>query len=367
MHACARLVLITFICHAGLAAAQTSLPRADPPFTGMLGKTLADSTPAYTAPLQPPAGAPNVIVVLVDDAGFGNPATFGGPVSTPTMDQLAADGLRYNAFHVTAMCSPTRAALLSGRNHHRVHFGMIAEAYSGFPGYDTLWPQSAAPLATILRDNGYSTAAIGKWHLTPDFEQGPAGPFERWPTSLGFDYFWGFLGAENSQYEPLLAENQTIIGVPTEKDFYFTTAMTDQAINWMRSQKAQSPDLPFFLYFATGASHAPHHVQAKWANKYKGQFDAGWDALREATFARQKALGVIPQDTILTPRPDGLPAWDSVSPELQKFYARQMEVYAGFQEATDYEIGRMLASLDGLGIADNTLVIYIFGDNGASM
>jgi len=352
---------------ASLAAAQSSLPVAEPPFSGKVERTLAGSVPAYPPPVRPPAGAPNVLVVLIDDAGFGNPSTFGGPVHTPTLDRLAAQGLRYNRFHVTALCSPTRAALLSGRNHHAVGFGMISETHSGFPGYDARWPKSAASLATILRDNGYNTAAIGKWHLTPDDQQGPAGPFDRWPNSLGFEYFWGFLGGEDSHYDSMIVENQSILGVPTEKGFYLTTALADRAIAWLRGQRAQSPDQPFFLYFATGASHAPHHVSKEWADKYEGQFDAGWDALREATFARQKERGVVPADAVLTQRPDAFPAWDSVSPELKKLYARQMEVYAGFQEATDHEVGRVLAAVDALGVSDDTLVVYIFGDNGASM
>jgi len=308
-----------------------------------------------------------VLLVLIDDAGFGNPSTFGGPVHTPTLDRLAAQGLRYNRFHVTALCSPTRAALLSGRNHHSVGFGSIAEAHSGFPGYDALWPRSAASLPAILRANGYSTAAFGKWHLTPDDQQGPAGPFDRWPNALGFDYFWGFLGGEDSHWDPLLAENNAIIGVPREKGFYLTTAMADRAIQWIRSQKAQSPQKPFFVYFATGASHAPHHVAKEWADKYKGRFDAGWDALREETFARQKRLGVIPADAKLTPRNEAFPAWDSIPPEQRKLYARQMEVYAGFQECTDSEVGRVVRAIEDLGLGDDTLILYIFGDNGASM
>ncbi len=352
---------------AAAAAAQDTLPRAEPPFTGSIERTLEGSKPAYPTPQLPPAGAPNVLLVLIDDAGFGNPATFGGPVATPTLDGLAARGLRYNRFHVTALCSPTRAALLSGRNHHAVGFGMVSEAHSGFPGYDAMWPQSAASLATILRDNGYSTAAIGKWHLTPDDQQGPAGPFERWPNALGFDYFWGFLGGENSHYDSMIVENQRVLGVPQQKGFYLTTALADHAIGWIRDQRSQAPERPFFLYFSTGASHAPHHVAKEWADKYQGRFDAGWDALREATFARQKQLGVIPADATLTPRPAALSAWDSLSPEVKQLYARQMEVYAGFQECTDHEVGRVVAALEEMGLGDNTLVLYIFGDNGASL
>jgi arylsulfatase len=358
---------LALLALAGTVSAQDVLPRPAPPFTGTLDKTLAGSTPEYPARPHAPAGAPNVLVVLIDDAGFGNPSTFGGPVSTPTLDRLARQGLRYNRFHVTALCSPTRAALLSGRNHHRVGFGMIAETHSGFPGYDAHWPRDAASLARILRDNGYATAAIGKWHLTPDDEQGPAGPFDRWPNAFGFDYFYGFLGGEDSHYDPMLVENQRTLGVPTESGFYLTTALADHAIDWIRGQQSQAPDQPFFVYFATGASHAPHHVAKEWADRYAGKFDAGWDALREATFERQKKLGVVPADAVLTPRPAAFAAWDSLPPEERRLYARQMEVFAGFQECTDHEVGRVVQAIEELGAGDDTLVVYIFGDNGASM
>ena len=317
--------------------------------------------------MHAPEGAPNVLLVLLDDAGFGNPATFGGPVASPALEQLAQDGLRYNRFHVTAVCSPTRAALLSGRNHHAVGFGSIAEFTGGWPGYNATWPKSAASIAEILRNNGYSTAAFGKWHLTPDDHQGPAGPFRRWPVGLGFDYFWGFLGGETSQYDPVITENNTVLGVPDDDDFYFPDAMADKTIQWIRGQKSQDPDKPFFIYFATGASHAPHHVAKQWANKYKGKFDSGWDALRVQTFERQKKLGVIPADTQLTPRNDAFPAWDSISPEIKQLYTRQMEVYAGFLENADYNVGRVVKALEEVDVLDNTLVVYIYGDNGSSM
>lgn len=361
------LLALALLAIAAAAPAQDVLPRPAPPFTGTIEKTLAGSVPEYPERPQAPAGAPNVLVVLIDDAGFGNPSTFGGPVQTPTLDRLAAQGLRYNRFHVTALCSPTRAALLSGRNHHRMGFGMIAETHSGFPGYDAHWPRDAASLARILRDNGFATAAIGKWHLTPDDEQGPAGPFDRWPNALGFDYFYGFLGGEDSHWDPMLVENQTTLGVPTGKGFYLTTALADHAIAWIRDQKSQAPEQPFFLYFATGASHAPHHVAQEWADRYAGKFDAGWDALRVATFERQKQLGVIPPDAVLTPRPDAFPAWDPLPAEVKRLYARQMEVYAGFQECTDHEVGRVVGAIEALGLGDDTLVVYLFGDNGASM
>src|SRR5437016_12741385 len=262
-------------------------------FQAVTKRTLEGSVAAFPQPVNAPPDAPNILLVLIDDAGFGNPSTFGGPIATPTLDKLAAEGLRYNRFHVTALCSPTRAALLSGRNHHAVGFGSISELIGGWPGYSTQWPTSAASIAQILQANGYNTAAIGKWHLTPDAQQGPAGPFDRWPNALGFDYFWGFLGGENSQFDPLLAENNKIIGVPKEKNFYLNDAMVDHARSWVRNQKAQAPDKPFFLYFSTGATHAPHQVPKEWSDKYKAKLDQGGDTLSEETFERQKQLGAI--------------------------------------------------------------------------
>ena len=291
---------------------RTVLPRPVQPFQGIAKRTLEGSEAAFTPLVKAPPDAPNILLVLIDDAGFGNPSTFGGPFSTATFDKLAAEGLRYNRFHVTALCSPTRAALLSGRNHHAVGFGSISELIGGWPGYSTNWPTSAASIAQILQANGYNTAAIGKWHLTPDAQQGPAGPFDRWPNALGFDYFWGFLGGETGQFDPVLVENNSIIGVPKEKNFYLNDAMAEHSITWIRDQKAQAPDKPFFLYFSTGATHAPHQVPEEWIDKYKGKFDQGWDKLREETFARQKQLGVIPGNAKLTPRDPAFPAWDSV-------------------------------------------------------
>lgn len=369
----ARLLVGSFaLCSllAGMAAAQQSLPIPDSTFGGTAERTLTGSKPDYPKPVTPAAGAPNVLLILVDDAGFGNPATFGGPVSTPNLDRMANEGLRFNRFHVTALCSPTRAALLSGRNHHAVGFGSVAEFNGGWPGYNANWPKSAASVAKILQGNGYNTACFGKWHLTPDNAQGPAGPFDRWPNALGFDYFWGFLGGASGQYDPLLAENNSIIGVPSGKDgeqYYFPTDMADRTIRWIHEQKAQAPDKPFFIYYSPGASHAPHHVPKSWADKYAGKFDQGWDKLREETFARQQKLGIIPADAKLTPRAAEFPAWDSLSLELKKLYSRQMEVFAGFQENADYEIGRVIQSIDELGYGDDTLVLYIWGDNGSSM
>ncbi len=346
---------------------RTILPIPDRPFKGTANRTLAGCVPDYPVPVHAPDGAPNVLVVLIDDAGFGNPATFGGPIATPTLDRLAQRGLRYNRFHVTALCSPSRAALLSGRNHHAVGFGSIAEFCGGWPGYNATWPKSAASIAEILRNNGYNTAAFGKWHLTPDDQQGPAGPFRRWPNGLGFDYFWGFLGGETSQYDPVITENSSVLGVPDGDDYYFPDAMANKTIEWIHGQKSQDPGKPFFIYFATGASHAPHHIATQWADKYKGKFDAGWDALRVETFERQKKLGVIPPDAQLTPRNEAMPAWDGLSPEEKQLFARQMEVYAGFLENADYNIGRVVEAIEDIGILDNTLIVYIIGDNGSSL
>src|SRR5207248_1031754 len=331
---------------------RSVLPRPAQAFESIAKPTLDGSVPAFQQPVQPPKDAPNILLVLIDDAGFGNPATFGGPVATPTLDKVAAEGLRYNRFHVTALCSPTRAALLSGRNHHAVGFGSISELEGGWPGYNANWPKSAASIAQILQGNGYSTAAFGKWHLTPDNQQGPAGPFDRWPNGLGFDYFYGFLGGEVGQYDPVLTENNTLIGTPKEKDYYLLADLSNRTIGWIRDQRAQTRDKPFFIYYATGASHAPHHVPKAWADKYKGKFDQGWDKLREETFARQKALGIIPATTKLTPRDPAFPAWESIPADQKRLYARQMEVYAGFQENCDHEIGRVINTLDELGIAD---------------
>ena len=353
---------------------RTRLPIRRPAFAGTVGKTLDGSQPDWNLighPV-PPTGAPNVLLVLIDDAGFGNPSTFGGPIQTPNLTRLAGSGLRYNRFHVTALCSPTRAALLTGRNSHAVGFGSIGELAGGFPGYSANLPRDCAPLPRILRDNGYSTAIIGKWHLTPDGQQGPAGPFDRWPNGWGFDYFYGFLGGGASQWDPCLAENQKIIGTPEgyyDKDdpYYFPDAMADRSIEWLHGVRAQDAAKPFFLYFSTGCSHAPHHVANSWADKYKGQFDQGWDKLRQETYARQKELGVIPADAELTPRAPAFPAWDDVPDHLRAFYARQMEVYAGFSENADYNVGRVVDAIEELGELDNTLILWIWGDNGASM
>jgi arylsulfatase A-like enzyme len=353
---------------------RTHLPIRRPPFAGVANRTLDGSQPDWNliGHPTPPAGAPNVLLVLIDDAGFGNPSTFGGPIQTPNYTRMAEEGIRYNRFHVTALCSPTRAALLTGRNNHFVGFGSVGEFAGGFPGYSASLPRDCAPLPRILRDNGYSTSAYGKWHLTPDGQQGPAGPFDRWPNGWGFDYFYGFLAGDSGQWDPCLIENQKVIGTPEgfydeENPYYFPDAMADRAIEWLHGVRAQDAEKPFFIYFSTGCSHAPHHVGEEWARKYKGKFDQGWDKLREETFARQKELGVVPADAELTPRDDAFPAWDEVPDKLKSFYSRQMEVYAGFSENADHNVGRLIDAIAELGELDNTVVVWIWGDNGASM
>jgi arylsulfatase len=351
---------------------RTVLPLRDPAFAGTAGRTLGESVADWTVVMQPkpPKGAPNVLVVLIDDAGFGNPETFGGPIASPAMTRVRDMGLAYNRFHVTAICSPTRAALLTGRNQHRVGFGSIAEYPGPFPGYTAAVPKSCAPVARILRDNGYVTGGFGKWHLTPDNVQGAAGPFDRWPSGWGFDHWWGFLSGAAGQYDPIITQDNGTIGVPEGKDgklYYFPDDITDKAVEWLHAVRAQDADKPWFMYYSTGCAHAPHHVDTAWADKYKGRFDAGWDAYREEAFARQKALGVVPQDAELTPRPDLFPAWDSLSDTEKKLYVRQMEVFAGFSENADWNVGRLLDSIEEMGDLDNTLTFYVWGDNGASM
>ena len=353
---------------------RTKLPIRRPAFGGAVARTLQGCEPDWTQidHVHPPADAPNILLVLIDDAGFGNPSTFGGPIDTPNYTRIAERGLRYNRFHVTALCSPTRAALLTGRNSHTVGFGSVGEFSNGFPGYTAVLPRDCAPLPRILRDNGYSTAAFGKWHLTPDGQQGPAGPLDRWPTGWGFDYFYGFLGGGASQWDPCLAENQKIIGTPagfydTDNPYYLPDAMADKTIQWLHGVRAQDATKPFFAYFSTGCSHAPHHVADTWADKYKGRFDQGWDRIREEVFARQKQLGVVPPDAELTARNEAFPAWDDVPQHLKPLYTRQMEVYAGFSENADHNVGRVIDAIDELGELDNTLIIWIWGDNGASM
>ena len=306
--------------------------------------------------------------MLIDDCGFGAPSAFGGPCATPNAERLASGGLKFNRFHTTALCAPTRAALLTGRNHHTVGMGAITELATSAPGNSSVRPDSTAPLAEVLQLNGYSTAQLGKCHEVPVWETSPMGPFRQWPTGSGFEYFYGFIGGETNQYYPAIYEGTTPLEpnkTPAE-GYHFTEDMTDKAIGWVRQQKALMPDKPFFMYYAPGATHAPHQVAPEWSAKYKGRFDAGWDVLREETFARQKELGVIPAEAELTARPDEIPSWDDMPDDLKPVLARQMEVYAGFLEHTDYHIGRLIDTLDSLEVLDDTLVYYIIGDNGAS-
>ena len=319
--------------------------------------------------LRPPKGAPNVLVILIDDAGFGSTSPYGGPCQTPTLEKLANGGLKYNRFHTTAICSPTRQALLTGRNHHSVGMAGITEIATGAPGYSSVRPNSMAPLAMTLKLNGYATAQFGKNHEVPVWETSPVGPFDAWPTGGGgFEYFYGFLGGEANQWYPTLYEGTTPVEnkKTPEQGYHLVTDMTDKTIKWISQQKLLSPDKPFFIYYAPGATHAPHHVAKEWADKYKGKFDQGWDKVREETFARQKELGVIPQDSELTARPAEIPGWDSMPAEFKAVLRREMEVYAGFMEFTDYNVGRVVDRLEKLDILDDTLIFYVVGDNGAS-
>lgn len=342
-------------------------PRTAEPFAGVIRPSAAESTPVKPTITYPPEGAPNVVVVLLDDVGFGAAATFGGPVPTPALDRVARTGLRYNQFHTTALCSPTRAALLTGRNHHSAHMGTICEIAYGFPGYDSVLPQSTATVAEILRRNGYNTALFGKAHFTPTWELGPAGPFDRWPTGLGFERFYGFLGGDTSQYEPALFDQTTPVEPYLGRDdYHLTEDLADRAIDWVQRQQTSAPGKPFFLYFAPGATHSPHQVWPEWSDRFAGQFDDGWDALRERIYERQIELGIIPAGTQLTPRPEQIPAWTDYDDRYKPVARRLMEVYAGFLAHTDAQIGRVIDAIDDLDQWDNTLFIYICGDNGAS-
>ena len=346
------------------------LPIPDVPYAGLVTYDAKDPSTSFPPiePLRPPTGAPNVLIVLIDDVGFSASSAFGGPCSTPTAERLAANGLKYNRFHTTALCSPTRQALLTGRNHHSVGMGGITEIATSAPGYNSIRPNTCAPLAETLKLNGYATAQFGKCHEVPVWETSPLGPFHAWPTGSGFEHFYGFIGGETNQYAPAIYRDTVPIEQPktAEEGYHFTEDMTDEAIDWIKQQKALMPDKPFFIYFAPGATHAPHHVPKEWSDKYKGAFDDGWDALRERTFAKQKALGVIPADAELTERPGEIPAWDDMPDDLKPVLARQMEVYAGFLEHTDHHVGRLVDALSELEILENTLVYYVIGDNGAS-
>jgi arylsulfatase len=349
------------------APADVVLPRPEPPFQGKIGRTLKDSTPDFPKSVEAPPGAPNVLLILTDDVGFGASSTFGGPVQTPNFQRLADNGLRYNRYHTTALCSPTRAALITGRNHHSVASGSITEFATGYPGYNSLVPKSAGSVGAVLKGNGYNTSWFGKMHNVPDWMSSRAGPFDLWPNGLGFEYFYGFLGGDSDQWHPALYENTTPIepylGDP---DYILDRDLADKAIAWMRMQHAVAPGKPWLLYYATGTAHAPHHAPKDWIAKYKGQFDQGWDQVREETLARQMKQGVVPAGTGLTPRPQQIPAWDSLSADQKRLYARMMEVYAGALSHADYNIGRVLDAVEESGQMDNTLVIFMMGDNGAS-
>ena len=345
---------------------RTVLPIPEPAYPHSTTFDVRNATPPPRFEVKAPPGAPNVLIVLIDDMGFGQSSAFGGPVKMPTVERLANSGLRYNEFHTTALCSPTRSALLSGRNHHVNNFGSIAETATSFPGQTGQRPNRVAYVVEMLRLNGYSTAAFGKNHETAPWEVSPSGPTDRWPTRAGFDKFYGFMGGETNQWAPLLYEGMNQVEPSKDPNYHFMTDMTDQAIAWVGSQKSLTPDKPFFMYFAPGATHAPHHVPKSWIAKYKGKFDQGWDAVREETLARQKRLGVVPAETKLAPKPAAIKDWAALSPDEKKLFARQMEVFAGFGEYADTEVGRLIKSLEESGQLDNTLIFYIVGDNGAS-
>jgi arylsulfatase len=366
---CAMMAVIASLI--GVAAAEdnvdrTSLPIQEPerPTYSELDVRNVEAPPFFE--VKAPKGAPNVVIVLIDDIGFGGPSTFGGPIQTPTLDALAAEGIAYNNFHTTALCSPTRNALKTGRNHHTTNTGSIMESSTGMPGNTGQVPNSVAPLAEMLRLNGYSTGAFGKWHETAAWETSVSGPFDRWPTHQGFDKFYGFIGGETDQWYPLIYDGVTRVTPPKMENYHFTTDMTNQAIGWVKAQQSMTPDKPFFMYFATGAVHAPHHVPKEWIEKYKGKFDAGWDDVREKTVAWQKERGLIPANTELPPKPEDIKDWDALSADEQRLFIRQAEVFAGFLEQTDYEVGRLIAAIEDIGEMDNTLIIYIAGDNGTS-
>jgi arylsulfatase A-like enzyme len=347
------------------------LPIPDQPYVGLTTYDAKDPDTHFPPirDLRPPAGAPNVLIVLLDDAGFGSSSAFGGPCNTPTFEKMAAEGLKYTRFHTTALCAPTRAALLTGRNHHSVGMGNITETATGAPGQCSVRPNTKAPLALTLKLNGYSTSMFGKCHEVPVWQSSPMGPFDAWPTGGGgFEYFYGFIGGENNQWDPALYEGTIPIEPPAtpEEGYHLTEDLAEKAISWVSQQKALMPDKPFFMYFAPGATHAPHHVPKEWIDKYKGQFAHGWDRQREITFAKQKELGVIPPEAELTPRHAEIPAWDDMDPKLKPVLEREMEVYAAFMEHTDYQVGRLISTLEELEILDDTLVYVIVGDNGAS-
>lgn len=370
MNTCFRLAgLFVSVLLATPGLAQQSLPFPAQPSGSTAGPTIAQSKYSPAKPASHlPANAPNVLIIMLDDVGPALPSTYGGPISTPTLERIAKSGISYNSFNNAAMCSPTRASLLTGRNHHRVGFGQIAELANDWDGYTGHWPATTASVAKVLGYYGYNTAAFGKWHNTPAEQTTSQGPYDRWPTGrlVGFDYFYGFLAGESSQWEPAIVENTVRLPAPHREGYHFTEDMTDKAVTWLRRQHAIAPDQPFFMYWAPGASHGPHHIFKEWADRYKGRFDQGWDALRKEIYARQKKLGWIPADTRLTARPATLAAWDSIPADEKAFQVRLMEVFAGFTEHADTQAGRLIDELERLGLRDNTLIFYVWGDNGSS-
>ncbi|MFL9904530.1 sulfatase-like hydrolase/transferase [Paraburkholderia fungorum] len=361
------LVSVGMLTACSATSTQEALPFPPTPSASTVGKTLADSKNVWRQPqshLSP--DAPNVLIIMLDDAGFAQSDTVGGEIHTPTLTRIAQTGITYNAFHTTAISSATRASLLTGRNHHRVGFGQIAELSADFDGYVGVLPKTSATVAEVLKDYGYSTVALGKWHNTPPSETTAMGPFDHWPTAYGFQHFYGFISGESDQYKPRLFNDTTPVEPPNDPKYNLTEDLANQGVNWLRERQAYAPNKPFMMYWAPGAVHGPHQVSKEWADKYKGKFDSGWDAYRERVFERQKAMGWIPKDTKLTPRPAEMAAWDSLSPEEKKFQARLMEVYAGFLEQADTQAGRLVDELERQGIRDNTLIFYVFSDNGAS-
>ncbi len=365
-----RNILIIFTLAFGLAApsawAQEVLPRPEQPFKGKIGRTAAESTPDFPKAMTAPKGAPNILLIMPDDVGFAASSTFGGAIPTPTFDKLAKAGLRYNTFHTTALCSPTRAALLTGRNHHTNATGVITEMGTGYPGYNSLMPKSSGSVGEILKQNGYNTSWWGKNHNVPDWQTSQAGPFDLWPTALGFERFYGFIGGDTDQWHPALFDGTNPIEAPNDPKYHFDADLSDHAIAWIRQQDSLAPDKPFFAYYTPGLTHAPHHAPEEWIAKFKGKFDMGWDKLREETLARQIQQGVVSAGTKLTPRPKDIPSWDSRSADEKKLYARMMEVYAASLAYADHNIGRVIAAVEETGELDNTLIIFIMWDNGAS-
>ncbi len=376
VHVRGKLWMTTFLVIAGFlvcflpeARAQDVLPQPLSPFKGKIARTAKDSIPDFPKEVSAPKGAPNILLIMTDDVGFAASSPFGGPIPTPTFERLAANGLRYTQFHTTALCSPTRSALITGRNHHSNASGVVMELGSGYPGYHTLMPKSSGAIAEVLKQHGYNTSWYGKNHNVPDWHTSQAGPFDLWPTGLGFEYFYGFLGGDTNQWHSAIYENTKPVQAEEQRGdhpMHFDQLMADHAIAWLRMQHAVAPNKPFFVYYAPGTAHAPHHAPKEWIDKFKGQFDQGWDQLREDIYARQKQMGIIPTDAKLTPRPKEIPAWDGLSAEQKQLYSRMMEVYAGALAHCDYQIGRVIQTIEEMGQLDNTMIIFIQGDNGAS-